>query len=127
MARGPYGHRHRRSHSPPPDGGADRRPNDVASAGNSVGPVEDAAQDELARPIPRHGRRQCHSHPQRSGVRQALRRRTQPASSGRTSGRHRLSRSGGRAANSALYIVAIVRMRRHEPTASTSNAAPPKA
>ena len=40
----------------------------------------------------------------------------QPASSGRTAGRHRLCRSGDRAANSALYIVAIVRMRRHEPT-----------
>ena len=40
----------------------------------------------------------------------------QPASSGRTTGRHRLSRSGDRAANSALYIVAIVRMRHHEPT-----------
>lgn len=40
----------------------------------------------------------------------------QPASSGRTSGRHRLSRSGDRAANSALYIITIVRMRRHEPT-----------
>lgn len=40
----------------------------------------------------------------------------QPASSGRTTGRHRLSRSGDRAANSALYIIAIVRMRRHEPT-----------
>lgn len=40
----------------------------------------------------------------------------QPASSGRTSGRHRLSRSGDRAANSALYIVAIVRMRHHQPT-----------
>lgn len=40
----------------------------------------------------------------------------QPASSGRTSGRHRLSRSGDRAANSALYIVAITRMRHHEPT-----------
>jgi transposase len=40
----------------------------------------------------------------------------QPASSGRTSGRHRLSRSGDRAANSALYIVTIVRMRRHQPT-----------
>lgn len=39
-----------------------------------------------------------------------------PASSGRTTGRHRLSRSGDRAANSALYIIAIVRMRRHEPT-----------
>ena len=40
----------------------------------------------------------------------------QPASSGRTSGRHRLSRSGDRAANSALYIVTITRMRHHEPT-----------
>jgi len=40
----------------------------------------------------------------------------QPASSGRTSGRHRLSRGGDRAANSALYIVAIVRMRHHPPT-----------
>lgn len=40
----------------------------------------------------------------------------QPASSGRTSGRHRLSRSGDRAANSALYIVTIVRMRHHQPT-----------
>src|SRR5215218_6102021 len=40
----------------------------------------------------------------------------QPASSGRTAGRHRLSRSGDRAANSALYIVAIVRMRHHQPT-----------
>jgi transposase len=40
----------------------------------------------------------------------------QPASSGRTTGRHRLSRSGDRAANSALYIVAIVRIRHHAPT-----------
>ena len=40
----------------------------------------------------------------------------QPASSGRTTGRHRLSRSGDRAANSALYIVTIVRLRHHEPT-----------
>jgi transposase len=40
----------------------------------------------------------------------------QPASSGRTSGRHRLSRSGDRAANSALYMVAIVRLRHHAPT-----------
>ena len=40
----------------------------------------------------------------------------QPASSGRTTGRHRLSRGGDRAANSALYIVALVRMRRHQPT-----------
>lgn len=40
----------------------------------------------------------------------------QPASSGRTSGRHRLSRGGDRAANSALYLIAITRLRRHEPT-----------
>lgn len=40
----------------------------------------------------------------------------QPASSGRTTGRHRLSRSGDRAANSALYIITITRMRYHEPT-----------
>jgi transposase len=40
----------------------------------------------------------------------------QPASSGRTSGRHRLSRGGDRAANSALYVVTIVRMRHHQPT-----------
>jgi transposase len=40
----------------------------------------------------------------------------QPASSGRTTGRHRLSRSGDRHANSALYTIAIVRMRHHPPT-----------
>jgi transposase len=40
----------------------------------------------------------------------------QPASSGRTAGRHRLNRGGDRAANSALYIVTIVRMRHHEAT-----------
>jgi len=40
----------------------------------------------------------------------------QPASSGRTAGRHRLSRGGDRAANSALYIVTIVRIRHHQPT-----------
>src|SRR5215218_7019255 len=40
----------------------------------------------------------------------------QPASSGRSSGRHRLSRGGDRAANSALYIITIVRMRHHQPT-----------
>ncbi len=39
-----------------------------------------------------------------------------PTGSGKTSGRHRLSRSGDRAANSALYIITIVRMRHHEPT-----------
>ncbi len=40
----------------------------------------------------------------------------QPASSGRATGRHRLSRGGDRAANSALYITTIVRMRHHQPT-----------
>lgn len=40
----------------------------------------------------------------------------QPASSGRKTGRHRLSRGGDRAANSALYITTIVRMRHHQPT-----------
>jgi transposase len=38
-----------------------------------------------------------------------------PASSGRTD-RHRLNRGGDRAANSALYTIAIVRMRYHQPT-----------
>ena len=40
----------------------------------------------------------------------------QPASSGQKSGRHRLNRGGDRSANSALYIVAIVRLRHHQPT-----------
>ncbi|WP_374111710.1 transposase [Pseudonocardia sp. ICBG1142] len=40
----------------------------------------------------------------------------QPASSGRTAGRHRLSRGGDQAANSSLYIVTIARMRHHQPT-----------
>jgi transposase len=40
----------------------------------------------------------------------------QPASSGRSTGRHRLSRGGDRAANSALHIVTIVRIRHHQPT-----------
>ncbi|WP_433304147.1 transposase [Actinoplanes sp. CA-030573] len=48
-------------------------------------------------------------------------------SSGRTTGRHRLSRSGDCAANSALYILTLVRIRHHDPPAPTSNAAPPKA
>lgn len=39
-----------------------------------------------------------------------------PTGSGKTSGRHRLNRSGDRAANSALYIITIVRLRHHEPT-----------
>ena len=37
-------------------------------------------------------------------------------SSGRTTGRHRLSRGGDRNANNALYIVTIARMRHHEAT-----------
>ena len=40
----------------------------------------------------------------------------QPASSGKSTGRHRLSRSGDRDANSALYLIAITRMRGHELT-----------
>ena len=39
-----------------------------------------------------------------------------PASSGRTTGRHRLNRRGNRQANVALYRIVIVRMRWHEPT-----------
>ena len=39
-----------------------------------------------------------------------------PASSGRTTGRHRLSRGGPRQANAALYRCVIVRMRFHHPT-----------
>lgn len=40
----------------------------------------------------------------------------QPAGSGKTSGRHRLNRGGDRQANAALYRVALVRMRWHQPT-----------
>jgi transposase len=39
-----------------------------------------------------------------------------PASSGKTTGRHRLNRGGNRQANAALYRTVIVRMRWHEPT-----------
>ena len=39
-----------------------------------------------------------------------------PASSGRTTGRHRLNRGGHRPANAALYRAIIVRMRYHQPT-----------
>lgn len=39
-----------------------------------------------------------------------------PASSGKTTGRHRLNRGGNRHANAALYRTVIVRMRWHEPT-----------
>ena len=39
-----------------------------------------------------------------------------PASSGMTTGRHRLNRGGHRQANAALYRAVIVRMRYHQPT-----------
>lgn len=39
-----------------------------------------------------------------------------PASSGKRQHRHRLNRGGDRAANNALYTIALVRMRYHEPT-----------
>lgn len=39
-----------------------------------------------------------------------------PASSGKTTGRYRLSRGGDRRANSALYRIAVVRMSAHAPT-----------
>jgi transposase len=39
-----------------------------------------------------------------------------PASSGLKNNRHRLNRSGDRGANSALWIVAVVRLRHHAPT-----------
>lgn len=39
-----------------------------------------------------------------------------PASSGRTTGRHRLNRGGNRQANAALYRIVIVRLRWHRPT-----------
>lgn len=39
-----------------------------------------------------------------------------PTGSGKTSGRHRLSRGGNRQANAALYRAVIVRMRWHAPT-----------
>lgn len=42
----------------------------------------------------------------------------QPASSGKSSGRHRLSRGGDRRANNALYRIVIVRMR-HDPRTRT--------
>lgn len=65
--------------------------------------------------------------PQRGRIRQLCGVAPQPASSGRTTGRHRLSRSGDRTANSALYIIAIVRMRRHGPTLVYVDAALPRA
>ena len=39
-----------------------------------------------------------------------------PASSGRTTGRHRLNRGGNRKANAALHRIVIVRLKWHEPT-----------
>ena len=38
------------------------------------------------------------------------------ASSGKSQGRHRLNRGGDRSANSALYLIAISRLRSHQPT-----------
>jgi transposase len=39
-----------------------------------------------------------------------------PAGSGRTSGRHRLNPHGDRAANAALHVIAVSRLRTHPPT-----------
>lgn len=39
-----------------------------------------------------------------------------PASSGKTTGRHRLNRGGNRQANAALYRIVVVRLRWHQPT-----------
>jgi len=40
----------------------------------------------------------------------------QPASSGKTTGRHRLNRGGDRTANNALWRIVIVRLATHQPT-----------
>ena len=50
-----------------------------------------------------------------------------PASSGMTSGRHRINRGGHRQLNAAIYRTVIVRMRFHQPTIDYVTAAPPKA
>jgi transposase len=39
-----------------------------------------------------------------------------PASSGKTTGRHRLSRGGDRQANNALWRIVITRLSWHQPT-----------
>ena len=39
-----------------------------------------------------------------------------PASSGKTTGRHRLNRGGNRQANNALWRIVIGRLRWHQPT-----------
>jgi transposase len=49
-----------------------------------------------------------------------------PASSGRTD-RHRLNRGGDRRANNALWRIALVRMRCHQPTRPTCSGAPTRA
>ena len=49
-----------------------------------------------------------------------------PASSGMTTGRHRLYRGGHRQANAALHRAVIVRMQFHTPTLNASNDAPLK-
>ncbi len=50
-----------------------------------------------------------------------------PASSGMTSGRHRINRGGHRQLNPAIYRTVIVRMRFHQPTVDYVTATPPKA
>jgi transposase len=67
-------------------------------------------------PVAHHRWRQRRPPQHRGSVCQALRSRTTTASSGKSTGRHRLSRGGDRDANSALYLIAITRLRRHEPT-----------
>lgn len=49
-----------------------------------------------------------------------------PASSGKTTGRHRLNRGGNRQTNAALYRIVIVRMRWHDRPRPTSSGAPPR-
>jgi transposase len=39
-----------------------------------------------------------------------------PASSGKTTGRHRLNRGGNRQANNALWRIVVTRMAWHQPT-----------
>ena len=43
-----------------------------------------------------------------------------PTGSGKTSGRHRVNHGGQRQLNAAIYRTVIVRLRFHEPTASTT-------
>lgn len=67
------------------------------------------------RPAADHRRQQPRPAHQRGLLRRALRVAPVSASSGKTT-RHRLSRGGDRAANNALYRIALVRMSNHAPT-----------